>query len=268
MVSGQVAATATENGIISAAGAPQATQSVSYSIIDGGIMEPTVSRNTLITATSASKATDASVLNGTEKDISSTKEHSLTTPAVLGIVITVIAAVVAIVLFTIYMHRRRKQDLSRAKRKSIMDAEFASSKSHLQHFDPPMASLNKSQTQQLGYFDLAKPLPVVLEGVEPDRPSYDGLSRSSTIIADAADVAKMNRKTSLHHTHQKSRDQQRERNQALHILITNEDNKTTSLPNSPLSSFPVTPREAHYSMTRGACLDGDGDPFAKRPSKI
>ena len=269
LVHGQATATASENGIVSAAGAPQPTQSVSYSIMGGGILAPTATSQSSasLMATPSSKATDTSILNGTEEDISNTKDHGLTTPAVVGIVVAVIAAVVGILLFAVYMHRRKKQDLSRAKRKSIMDAEFASLKSQSQHFTTPMTTVDKSQIHNLGYFDLAKPLPMVIEEHE-ERASYENLSRSSTIIADAADVARMNRKASVPLTHQNPREQQRERNQALHILVTNEDNRTTSLPDSPLASFPVTPREAHYSMTRGACYDGDGDPFARRPSKI
>lgn len=142
-----------------------------------------------------------------------------------------------------------------------MDMEFAGdTKTHLHRADT-----TKTMNGTIGYFDIAKPLPVLVKEKEPEP---DRLSRSSTIIGDAAEVAQINRKASSHQRKERAtREAVRERNHALQILITNEDDRTTAVPPSPLTSDPSTPVDAD-SNPQGSCPDGDGDPFCKRPSKI
>lgn len=154
-----------------------------------------------------------------------------------------------------------------------MDKEFAGDLKadlHGAEMDKPIDATTGATT--IGYFDIAKPLPAVVNEVEDDR-----LSRSSTIIGDAAEVAQINRKATKRQKKQKAaRAAVRERNHALQILITNEDNRTSVVPPSPLESDPATPVNAEFhpqavdadSNPQGSCSDGDGDPFAKRPSKI
>lgn len=255
--------TATENGIISAAGAPEPTQSVSYSI-EGSQATP-VTTSTKLPLPTHSSGTDASPMSGEGSNLASGNQHSLSTPAILGIVLAVVLAIVAIIIAVLVAHKRRGQTAARAKRKSIMDMEFAGeSKANLHRVDTNKTTNTVNTT--IGYFDVAKPLPAVVPEVE--KVETDRLSRSSTIIGDAAEVAQINRKVSSHQRKQKAaRNAVRERNHALQILITNEDNRTSVMPTSPLTSSPNTPVDANPNP-QGNCPDGNGDAFAKRPSKI
>lgn len=256
-VNAQAVSTATQNGIVSAAGGPETTQSVSY-LIEGVPISSLTSAPTLATSTQTS-ASDSSPLSGEGSKLASDNQHGLTVPAILGITLAVVLAIVSIIIAVLIIHRRRKQAAARAKRKSIMDMEFAvEPKTELKRTDT-----TKTINATIGYFDVAKPLPALVKEVEPDR-----LSRSSTIIGDAAEVAQINRKASSHQRKERAtREQVRERNHALQILITNEDNRTSVLPSSPAMSDPSTPVNAE-SNPQANCPDGDGDPFAKRPSKI
>lgn len=268
----QATATVTENGIVSAAGDPQVTQSVSYSIIGGGDVIAGTGIGVLtesLTAAATPTTTGTTIMSGTDSNISNGSDHTLTIPAILGITVAVVLVIVGSLIFAIVMHKRRRQATSRARRRTIMDAEFAASLSNLQHIDT-------EKSTNIGYFDLAKPLPAVTEKEMPYRPERpledDRLSRSSTIIAtDAAEIAQINRKASSHQSkHKKSREQQRERNYALQILVANEDNRPNVLhysPHSPLASNPTTPVDAEPTTPWGECLDSNGDAFAKRPSK-
>jgi len=261
-VQAQVTATATENGIVSAAGSPEATQSVSYSIIGGGNLAETTGSPT---ASATPSSTDATIMSGTETGLSDSDDHGLSIPAILGITLAVVLAIVGIIIFAIVMHKRRRQAGSQARRRTILDAEFAGSMTDLQN-------ITTEKSNNIGYFDIAKPLPAVTEKEMPKRPGEeDRLSRSSTIIADAGEVAQINRNASSQQVgHKKSREQQRERHQALQILITNEDNRTSVLHShhSPLASNSTTPTDTEPPLPWRECSDGNGDPFAKRPSKI
>ena len=270
LVQSQATATSSSNGIVSAAGGPEATQSISYSIQGSGIVAAaTATSNTIANTSQATSAvsTGGSVIDGTENRLTDIGDHGLSVPAILGITLAVVLAVVSIVLVTIVIHRRRQQSIARAKRKSIMDVEFGA-KTPLERVETGRSSTDKTV---VGYFDVAKPLPAIVSEklIEADR-----LSRSSTIIADAAEVAQINRKASTHqsrHKHKKSRAQQRERNQALQILITNEENRTSvlSMPRSPLTSNSTSPVDQDLtSPIQAHCPDGNGDAFAKRPSKL
>lgn len=273
----QATATATENGIVSAAGSPEATQSVTYSILGEGIAAATTtsrSETTVALATSSHRA-DGTAIGGTEKSLTDGKSHALSTPAILGIVLAVVVAIVSIIILTIVIHRRKTRVVrNRAKRKSIMDAEFGASRGDI--VQVPKRSHSIEKNANVGYFDLAKPLPAVIEQKTPEVAASnnpmeeDRLSRSSTIIADAAEIAQINRKASNHQSRQKkSRDGQRHRNAALQILVTNEHNRTSVLPHSPLTSNPSTPVDGEpISPWKAYCSDGNGDPFAKRPSKL
>lgn len=273
----QATATATENGIVSAAGSPGATQSVTYSIQGVGIaatVTTSASKTTATSVTSTSGA-DSTIVGGTEKSLTNDNEHALSTPAILGIVLAVVLAIVAIIIIIIVVHRRRTRDVkSRAKRKTIMDAEFAAaSRTDLSQVTTRNDSMEKNPS--LGYFDLAKPLPAVteqkrIEVVAHKQVEEDRLSRSSTIIADAAEIAQINRKASGHQRRaKKSRDGQRHGNAALQILITNEHNRTSVLSQSLLISNPSTPvNKEPISPWKAQCDDGNGDAFAKRPSKL
>lgn len=254
--SAQATSTATENGIISAAGSPASTQSVSYTI--EGLPAATV-----LSTTTLPLPTSSFSLSGQSSNTPGSEQHGLAAPAVLGITIAVVLAVLAIVLAIILVHKRRSQSVARGMRKCIMDMEFAGeSKANLHRTEVGMTA-NTTANTTIGYFDIAKPLPAVVPEIESDR-----LSRSSTIIGDAAEVAQINRKMSSHQRKQKeARDAVRARNLALQILITNEDNRTSVLPSSPLTSSPTTPVDA-ACYPPGSCPDGNGDPFAKRPSKI
>lgn len=277
----EITATATQNGIVSAQGGPHATQSVSYSIMGGDMLDPTSiptpvdGQPSIISATPSKSSSQNSGFGSAGQDYG-TQEQTLSIGAIIGIVVAAVALVVGIILAIVIVHRRRKASIARAKRKIIMDKEFGASKSHLQQFHTEMASAEPPSSSQgnIGYFDIAKPLPVVIASEQPPTPPTpkakddDCLSRSSTIIADAAEVAQINRKASTHQARgKKSREAQRERNQALQILITSEDNKTTPWPHSPLGSNPSTPIDAAEDPN-GSCPDGNGDSFAKRPSKI
>jgi len=269
----QATATATENGIVSAAGGPQVTQSVSYSIIGGGDVIEGTGTGVLtesLTAAATPTTTGTTIMSGTDSNISNSSDHTLTTLAILGIIVAVVLVIVGILIFAIVIHKRRRQATSRARRRTIMDVEFASSFSNLQHIET-------EKSTNIGYFDIAKPLPAVTEKETPYRPERpieeDRLSRSSTIIAtDAAEIAQINRKASSHQSkHKKPREQQRERNHALQILVTNEEKRTSVLhdsPRSPLASNPTAPVDVESTMPWGNCLDGNGDAFVKRPSKI
>lgn len=256
----QDVATATENGIVAASGAPAATQSVSYSILGGGAINgaTATSRDAIVTPSQ----TDASIMSEGGSNNTKNNEHKSTIPAIIGVVIAVLFAVGGAIVFAVVMHKRKRQQVSRAKRKSIMEVEFAAWKPELQ-----LAAIDKHAN--IGYFDLAKPLPVVTDKEQPPKPvEEDTLSRSSTIIADAAEIAQINRKASTHQKkRKKSREQYRARNHALQILITNEDNRTTALPTSPVASNPSTPADPGPVSPR-SCPDGNGDLFARRLSKI
>lgn len=250
--------TATLNGIVSAAGAPAPTQHISYSIEGEPALTAT---STGLPKATHSSGSDTYPLSGETPSLASKNQHGLSTSAVAGISVAVILAVAGIIAVVILTHRRRGQTVARAKRKSIMDMEFAGeSKANLQQIET-----NPAANATIGYFDIAKPLPAVVVGTEPDEKR---LSRSSTIIGDAAEVAQINRKASQHQRRQKAaREAVRERNHALQILITNEDNRTSVVPNSPSMLSPNTPVDASPNP-QGNCTDGDGDTFAKRPSKI
>lgn len=223
-----------------------------------------------LTAAATSTTTGTTTMTGTNANTFEGSHHTLTTLAILGIVWAVVLVFVGILILAIVIHKRRRQVTSRERRRTIMDAEFAASMSDLQHIET-------EKSTNIGYFDIAKPLPAVIEKEISYRPERsiedDRLSRSSTIIAtDAAEIAQINRKASSHQSlHKKSREQQRERNHALQILVTNEDNPTSVLhhsPRSPLASNSTTPVDAESSTQWGECLDGNGDAFVKRPSKI
>lgn len=262
IANGQATSTGVNNGIVSAAGGPAASQTVSYSIVGEGMVDPTASPSVHVSShTTGVSSTDNAVVNGSR--LTNSNDHGLSIPAIIGIVVAVVLAVVFITMVAIYAHKKKKLAINRARRKSIMDAEFAAPEPSLPPTRTEMSSFDKTQ---IGYFDVAKPLPVVL----PQAPIEDDrLSRSSTIIADAAEVAQLNRKASLHQTRAKeAREQVRERNHALQILITNADNRTSVL-HSPLTSNPTTPIEPDAeSPTKVGCTDGDGDAFAHRPSKL
>lgn len=273
-ISAQATATSSEYGIVSAAGKPQTTQSIIYSIQGSGIAVASI---TLPTGSSSSAANTAStsgiVLSGTGGSLTSDKDHGLSTPAILGIVFAVILAIVGIIVFTIVVHRRRRKALSGAKRKGIMDVEFASPRvlpQNVTRVEP-----NVEKTPNVGYFDVAKPLPAVVRTSIPAQKASkpleeDRLSRSSTIIADAAEIAQINRQVSTHQRKPKeSREGQRHRNAALQILITNEHNRTSVLPYSPLASHRTISVDLEPGLPpRVQCPDGDGDTSAKRPSKL
>lgn len=224
-----------------------------------------------LTASATPTSTDTTIMSGSDAKLSDSNDHGLSTPAILGIAVAVVLTIVGIVILAIVIHKRRKQALSQVRRRTIMDAEFATS-------IPDLQMVNTDKSSNIGYFDVAKPLPAVIvtDKEMPPRPEpiteEDRLSRSSTIIADAAEIAQINRKASTHHSrHKKSRGQQRERNHALQILVTNEDNRTSVLhhsPRSPLASNPATPVDCEPESPWRACADGNGDAFAKRPSKI
>lgn len=253
--------TATANGIISAAGAPQATQSISYSI--EGEPATALATSTGLTLPTHSSGSDASPLSGNNSNLANSDQHRLSTGAIVGITLAVILAVVGIIGGVIVMHKRKRQTARTQRRKSILAMEFAGeSKANLQQMET-----NQSANTTIGFFDVAKPLPAVV--VEPES-EKNRLSRSSTIIGDAAEVAQINRKASSHHNRRQkaARDAVRERNHALQILITNEDNRTSVVPNSPLMSNPTTPVDDSPNPQGNNCTDGDGDTFAKRPSKI
>ena len=221
-----------------------------------------------VSQTASPASTGITTTGGANQKLSGSNDHSLSTPAILGIALAVVLSIVGSVIFTIVMHRRRRRATSQARRRTIMDAEFAVSMPHLQN-----VSMEKSSN--IGYFDIAKPLPVVTMKEVPQQYhssiEEDRLSRSSTIVA-AAEIAQINRKASIHQkNHKESREQQRERNHALQILITNEDNRTSVLndmPRSPLASNPTTPVRSEPIAHFKECSDGNGDAFAKRPSKI
>lgn len=269
----QATATATKNGIVSAAGSPEVTPTVSYSIVGGGGVIAATGTGVLTespTAAATPTSTDTTVTGGTDSALSNDHGHGLTTPAVLGITVAAVLAIVGIVILAIFIHKRRRQATSRARRRTIMDAEFAAPLSNPQHVET-------EKSNNIGYFDIAKPLPAVTEkgtqhrAVQPTE--EDRLSRSSTIIAtDAAEIAQINRKASRHQLkHKQSREQQRERNHALQILGGNEDPRTDVLlswPRSHLALDPTTPVDAEPAAPWGGCLDGNGDAFTKRPSKI
>ena len=264
---GQATSTGSNNGIVSAAGGPAASQTVSYSIIGQGLVEPSSIASAMTTVpytsgrTSSTASSDNAVMNGS--NLTQSGDHGLSTPAIVGIVAAVTLALALIIMVTIITYKKRQLAIGRAKRKTIMDAEFAASEPYLPR-RPETSGVDRAG--QVGYFDIAKPLPAVISkgSIEDDR-----LSRSSTIIADAAEIAQINRKASSHQSrHKKSRDQTRERNQALQILITNADNRTSVL-RSPLSSNPTTPVESDsVESPRDKCPDGDGDAFAFRASKV
>lgn len=264
IASGQATSTGVNNGIVSAAGGPAISQTVSYSIEGQGIVAPTpvASASSVHSShTTGVSSTDNAVMNGS--NLTSSSDRGLSIPAILGITAAVLLAVVSIIMITIFAHKKKQLAISRAKRKSIMDAEFAASDPNLLRTRTEMSSFDKPS---IGYFDIAKPLPAVLPQppIEDDR-----LSRSSTIIADAAEIAQLNRKVSVHQQKAKeSREQVRERNHALQILITNAENRTSVL-HSPLTSNPTTPVDPEtQSPTQAVCTDGDGDAFARRPSKL
>ncbi|KAK5940116.1 hypothetical protein PMZ80_007534 [Knufia obscura] len=225
------------------------------------------------TASATPSSTDTSIISGTDTKLSDSNDHGLSIPAILGITVAVVLAVVGIIIVAIFMHKKRRQAVGQARRRTIMDAEFAASMSNIQH-------VTTEKSDNIGYFDIAKPLPAVTEKEVPARPERpveeDRLSRSSTIIAtDAAEIAQINRKASIHQArHKKSREQTRERNHALQILITNADNRTSVLqhspysPHSPLASNPTTPVDAEPVSPWRECSDGNGDAFATRPSRI
>lgn len=258
--------TATANGIVAASGAPAPTQSITYSI--EGEPALTAATSTKLSLPSQSSGSDGSPISGDTTNLANSNEHGLSTGAIIIIALVVVLAVFGIIAGVIIMHKRR-QTTARAKRKSIMDMEFAGeSKANLQHIET-----NQSVNTTIGFFDVAKPLPAVIVDPEPESETEKNrLSRSSTIIGDAAEVAQINRKASQHQRRQKAaRDAVRERNHALQILITNEDNRTSAVPNSPSTSNPNTPVDASPNPNpqgNVSCTDGDGDTFAKRPSKI
>lgn len=303
---------ATTNGIVSAAGAPEQTQSVSYSI-EG----ETGSTATSLPLPSKSSATDGSLISGSDTTLATgNDQHRLSTGAIVGISMAVILAVGAIIGGVIILHKKRGPAAARAKRKSIMDMEFAAASTynvntkgldngtmtkepkvglHRIETNQSAVTITTSPTAKIGYFDVAKPLPAVIADPEPEpqpqsetKPDTEvdpnRLSRSSTIIGDAAEVAQINRKASQHHNSRReraARDAVRERNHALQILITNEDNDTSILAGSPVAEVtsPRTPVNGSFDPQGHShgdneangnqqCTDGDGDTFAKRPSKI
>lgn len=255
----QTTSIASDHGIVSAAGGPAASQTVAYSIEGEGVISATSA--ILPTPTSVHSSTNDGTVDGSQS--TSSNGHGLSPAAVVGIVIAILLAIIAVTMVAIFAHKRKKLAISRAKRKSIMDAEFAASEPNLLQTRTEMTGLDKPQ---VGYFDIAKPLPVVIAQKPVEE---DTLSRSSTIIADAAEVAQLNRKVSVHQTRaKKSREQVRERNHALQILITNADNRTSVL-HSPLTSNPTTPISPDAeSPTKAHCPDGDGDAFVRHPSKL
>lgn len=259
--SAQATSTGTENGIISAAGGPAATRSISYSI--EGLPAATLTSSASMTTVTPPSTSDSSPMSGEGTELASSSDQGFSVPAILGITLAVLVAVLAIIIIVFVLYRKRRQIVGRAKRKSIMDVEFAAESKANLHRVNRAKSVQSTRSANIGYFDVAKPLPAVVAPVEDDR-----LSRSSTIIGDAAEIAQINRKASSHQRRQKqSREAVRERNHALQILITSEDNTTSLLPASPLTSDPSTPVESK-PKPQAECRDNDGDNFARRPSKI
>jgi len=221
-----------------------------------------------ITASAVSTATqDANPMGNSDSSLVNDNQRALSVPAILGITLAVVFSVIGIIVLTVCVHGRRRQAVGRAKRKSIMDAEFAASKIEVQHIHTQRDTNPTAGTTNVGYFDMAKPLPTITKKpVEDDR-----LSRSSTIIADAAEIAQINRKASNHQqSAKKQRGATRERNHALQILVTNAENNTSEILNSPLASNPTTPVDPDHDPNSPIveCTDNDGDPFVKRPSRI
>lgn len=250
--------TATINGVIAATGQPSVT--VSYLIAgsnSSGAQSPPSS-----TSTNTDSSLSATGLPAGERD------QGLSIGAVIGVVVTIAILTAAAITGVIYIYKHQSLARGQAKRKSIMDLEFGVSGPVVQH----------TRQRPAHIVDLAKPLPVVTADDDMDR-----LSRSSTIIADAGEVAKISRKASIYQSQQRiCRDVVRERNHALHALIGNENRvpNETILAGSALigKNADGETRTGDQSMEEDAhclsvplrekCSDGDGDAFAHRPSKL
>lgn len=248
----QAQSTGSTNGIVSAAGS-YATPTVSYTIQGSA---PTL---TSTSASSQSSNIDTAGPVTAQEGSSSSNGGGLSLPAILGITLGVVAVVVAIgaFLITTYLSKRRqlKEEQGKVKRRSIMDLEFAASKVDVRQ-------MNEKPLPR----PVSKPLPAINDPGHDD----DNLSRSSTIIADAAEIAKINRKASTHQKRQKQqREVTRERNHALQILVSNENGvqESVQVP-SPVDSNPVSPCSTISPSFQGECADNDGDAFSHRPSKI
>lgn len=256
----QANSTATEYGIVSAAGGPNPTQSVSY-IIEGSSPTSTITSHPSAITTHSTHPVDSSATSQTQ--------NRLSIPAIIAITLTIVFGVVGIILFSVYMHKTRCEAIARAQRRTILDAEFAASREKVQYIAPSRGQQDSPDgAGNIGYFDVAKPLPVVQkEPVEDDR-----LSRSSTIIADAAEVAKINRMaTDQQEESKKQRSTTRERNHALQALVGTADcgdSKQLPPPRSPDLVPPALVIRRPEASHQAVCTDGNGDAFAERPEKI
>lgn len=258
----QASSTATENGIVSAAGGPEPTQSVSY-IIEGTNPTSTITSIPHIAATQTSTSIDGSDVYSSRK-----AQDRLSVPAVIGTTLAIILAVAGIVFFSVYVHKKRREMVARQQRRTIMDAEFTPSREKLPHIEPSKYQQKPLDAEaKIGYFDIAKPLPAVTqEPIEDDR-----LSRSSTIIADAAEIAKINRKACTDQEDAKTqRSTTRSRNHALQALVGTADcgDSKQMLPPLPRSQSSTKPMPAYSGGYPTECTDGNGDPFMQRVSKI
>lgn len=255
--------TTTINGLVAATGQPSTT--ISYLIAGSEKTETPSSPLSTVTGIDSSLSTTS--LPGSQPG------DSLPVGAVIGIVITVAVFTAIAITGIVYVHKHHALARGQAKRKSIMDLEFGISSPVVQHHRQRHAHVA----------DLAKPLPVVTVDDDMDR-----LSRSSTIIVDAAEVAKINRKASIHQSrHKVSRDTVRERDRALRTLLgdgsrggdTNGQSPTgTVLPELASTDEDGTEQKRKQStetdptlllaLPKGGCTDGDGDPFTRRLSKL
>lgn len=246
--------TATVDGLVAATGYP--SSSIVYSISGDSL-----SGTTFPTAT----ATTFSATGYVNAQDSNT--HGISIGALIAIMVAIVMATAIVIIASILVYRRQSLSVSQRERKKIMDAEFGDVKSTTQQYAESISSSTTSE--------LAKPLPPLKDS---DKPC---VSHSSTVIAvDAAEVARISRKSSHHHSKSKDKEErkkQRARNHALQKLVTNESDalKEVAAADSMSRAAAVEARhpESQASSNRSPlpgddCPDGDGDAFKYRPSKI
>jgi len=161
-----------------------------------------------------------------------------------------------------------------------MDAEFASPKAEVEHIHIHNPLNAMSPPTHVTYY-MTKPLPAIIrksvwggKKSMPDNRKSTGLgrlSKANTIIANAAEVAQLYRNASTSQwIPKRQRNATRQRNHALHILVTNTDDAPPMPSTFPSFSDPKSLVDLDQSSRspRSDCTDNNGDDLVRRPSKI